>query len=434
MEADSPQSVDRLLDQAWQLLQIHRVEDAVQRLHLILANHPDESRAHSILALALLEQEKIDEAQASAERAVRLEPMDPLHHVIFGEVRLHQNRATDARAAGSEALRLDPTFRDAYALLARAALAKENWPEALKQAEAGLAHHAEDPALTSLRIHALTQLGRRDEASAGAASALAANPESASGHANAGWAKLHANDPKSAIVHFKEALRLNPGHEYARAGLVEALKARNPVYRLILGFFLWMQRLSPRTRIGVIIGGYIAYRLLGGVAANQPALKPLLVPLIALYMIFVVLTWVSVPLFNLLLRLSPSGRHALTAKQTVGTNLFGAGLVTAVVIPVTGIALMLFTNLQTLGEAMLLPGAAVIALLLPLSAAVSALGSPRQKMFLSVIAGLYALLALTVILTALQTPVAAPLRQLFFYALIASLWGAAIFGSQPTAR
>ena len=44
----------------------------------------------------------------------------------------------------------------------------------------------------------------------------------------------------------RETLRLEPGNEWARQGLVTALKARNPIYGLFLQYALFMGRLSPR--------------------------------------------------------------------------------------------------------------------------------------------------------------------------------------------
>ena len=65
---------------------------------------------------------------------------------------------------------------------------------------------------------ALVRLGRRDEAGATLEAALARDPENAVTHANQGWARLHAGDFRGALEHFREALRLNPSLEWARAG------------------------------------------------------------------------------------------------------------------------------------------------------------------------------------------------------------------------
>ena len=55
--------------------------------------------------------------------------------------------------------------------------------------------------------------------------ALGRNPENAHTNANQGWSLLHGGQPGKALEHFREALRLDPDLEFARAGMVEALKA-----------------------------------------------------------------------------------------------------------------------------------------------------------------------------------------------------------------
>ena len=47
---------------------------------------------------------------------------------------------------------------------------------------------------------------------------------------------------------------------------VEALKARYFLYRWLLQFFLWMSRLSPGVRGGLIVGAYVLVRVLRDVA------------------------------------------------------------------------------------------------------------------------------------------------------------------------
>src|SRR6185295_5916341 len=98
-----------------------------------------------------------------------------------------------------------------------------------------------------------------------------------------GWALLHAGDAKRALEHFREALRLDPELEFARAGVVEALKARNPIYRVMLLYFLWMARLSGRTRWGIILGGYFGFRMLRTWADEHPDYAAYVQPLIIAY-------------------------------------------------------------------------------------------------------------------------------------------------------
>ena len=128
------------------------------------------------------------------------------------------------------------------------------------------------------------------------------------------------------MYHFREALRLEPNNEWARAGIVESLKASHFIYRIFLGYIFWMSRLSGRVQWMLILGAYVLIQVVARIADSSPTLEPWLTPVVWLYVGFVVLTWLSVPLFNLLLRLNRFGRLALSPEQTWGANLLGGGL------------------------------------------------------------------------------------------------------------
>src|SRR6185436_9021657 len=111
-------------------------------------------------------------------------------------------------------------------------------------------------------------------------------PENAFTHANQGWTYLNKGEPKKALEHFRESLRLDPANEWARHGIVEALKARNIIYAVMLKYFLWMARLSRGARWGIILGGYFGIQLLASMARSNPAIAPWILPLRILYITF----------------------------------------------------------------------------------------------------------------------------------------------------
>jgi hypothetical protein len=176
---------------------------------------------------------------------------------------------------------------------------------------------------------ALTKLGRTGEAGLTLEEALAQDPEDALTHANMGWNALYERDRTRALEHFREALRLDPELDHARAGMVEALKARNPLYGLMLRYFLWMSTLSGKVQWAIIIGGYLGYRFLGKLATDRPDLAPYIRPVLVVYVVFALLTWIAAPLFNLLLRFNRYGRYALSRDQRRGSTLVGVLLVPA---------------------------------------------------------------------------------------------------------
>jgi hypothetical protein len=150
-------------------------------------------------------------------------------------------------------------------------------------------------------------------------------------HANQGWTLLHRGEIHKALEHFREALRLDPENEWARQGIIEALKARNIIYAVMLKYFLWMSRFSPRAQWAILLGGYFGNRLLGGLAAANPRLAPWILPIRILYVGFALLTWMAYPFFNLLLRADKFGRMVLSREETVASNWFGWCLFAAVI-------------------------------------------------------------------------------------------------------
>lgn len=66
----------------------------------------------------------------------------------------------------------------------------------------------------------------------------------------------HQGDAKQVLTHCQEARRRDPTLAGARAGLVEALKARNPIYRMVLDWFLRLERFErfkSQRRLQIVI-------------------------------------------------------------------------------------------------------------------------------------------------------------------------------------
>jgi tetratricopeptide (TPR) repeat protein len=305
------------------LYQQSRYEQAETELRQALGADPHDAHAHALLALCLGEREKFDEATVEARQAIHLSPDFSFAHYAHARVLYERNHYPEAQAAIEEAIRLDSTDADYFSMLAGIHFDQKRWQAALDAAEQGLQFDPEHIGCTNLRAMAMVKLGRRAEAGATIDAALARNPDDPITHANQGWTYLEKGEPKKALEHFREALRLDPMNDWARHGIVEALKARNFIYAWMLKYFLFMSRLSTRAQWGIVLGGYFGNRLLGSVANSNPALEPWVFPVQILYIVFAVLTWTAYPFFNLMLRLNRFGRFALTERQTVESNWFG---------------------------------------------------------------------------------------------------------------
>lgn len=316
-------------DRALLLYQQSRYGLAEQELLQSLADDPHNPFAHALLALCLCQQKDYSAAMREAKEAIHLGPDASFTHYALAYVLYQRDRHQEAESAIEEALSLDPGEADYYSLLASIRFDQRRWPAALEAAEQGLAQDAEHGGCTNLRAMSLVKLGRRAEAGAALGDALSRDPEDALTHANQGWTLLEQRQPDKALEHFREALRLEPNLDWARQGIVESLKARNWLYRQMLRYFLWMGRLSSRARWGVVMGLLIAQQMLP--SALPGPLAPVGNILFWCMLAFVFLTWTADPLFNLLLRLNPLGRLALSREQIWASNCVGFCLLLALV-------------------------------------------------------------------------------------------------------
>jgi len=276
-----------------------------------------------MLAISLLELNQPKDATAEAQQAVGLAPDLAYAHYALAFVLFKRNWLDEAKAAAAEAVRLESFNPNHFSLLAAIELELRNWPTALEHADHALQIDPENPWATNLRAMALVKLGRRDEAARTMGDALARDPENATSHANQGWTLLHRGDHRQARIHFREALRLDPTLDWAKAGMVESLKSGFWPYKALLLFWLWMARLSGRAQWGVIIGGWIGSRIIRTIAQNNPAAGKFLWPIFYCYVAFALATWLAYPLLNLLLRLHPDGKYALSREQLWQANLVG---------------------------------------------------------------------------------------------------------------
>lgn len=308
-------------------LERSRPDLAEPELKRALAQDPNDAEALTLLGHALLDLKRPKEAREFGEQALGAAPEDADPHLLLARVGLALERAKQAEVHARDALALEPGDPRAHQLLGWSLAAQRKWRDALAAAAAGLELDPEDEGCNNLRARALIQLGEAREADFALETVLRRNPDDPKTHDSLGWAALHRGDHQTALRHYREALRLDPTSDSARAGLVEALKARNLVYRTCLRFFLWLTRLPSEKVFLVMIGSVFARGFLRRFATSNPDLAPLLWSLYWGILGFILLTWVAGPFFNLLLRFDRDGRHALDRTQVRQANWFAGWLV-----------------------------------------------------------------------------------------------------------
>ncbi len=296
---------------------------AVEEARLALGEDPDNLEAGIVLALALIDLEKFDEAETAAGRAIGLAPDFAVTHYVMARVLHGRNRIREATSAIREAISLDPHAADFHGFLAALLYEQYQWRDALAASGKGLENEAEHVACGNIRAMALVKLGRMEEAGRTMDATLARSPEDSFSQATRGWTRIEEHNPQEALEHFREAIRLDPTSESARAGIVEALKARNPVYGLFLRYLLFMAKLPPGLQMALVFGALFGIQILGGLRRSHPEWSGWIFGVEIAYLGLVLLSWTAIPFFNLLLRFNPMGRHALTEEQTLEANWIG---------------------------------------------------------------------------------------------------------------
>lgn len=314
------------IEEAFELIQDGRLQDALVVLDGEIHEQPNDARLHALRALVLLDLERRDEAAEEARLATDLEPDGAFVAFVTGEVALAQGDVAGAIAAATRARALDPGDADFVLLEARARLRAGQWDEVERLTGAVL---ADEPSHEGAALLATIARDARHDGPMSAADwqqlaeRFPLNPFARSARA---WTLLHAGRARDARAEFEQALALDPSSEWAREGLVLALKARAPGYQLLLRWFMWLARLSPRTRTLLAIGGVLGYNALRRVSEQSPGLKPFLIPVLVAYVALVLASWLADPLLNLALLATADGRRLLGKDDRESALLVGGCL------------------------------------------------------------------------------------------------------------
>jgi len=409
------------------LLAQRRYELAERELRSLLADEPNDGTALSLLALCVLnDNDRMIEASDTAQRAVGVAPDEPLAHYASAACFLRRNRFEEAETAIQMSLTLDPHDADAFAVLARTLLGRQRYEDALATAEQGLAIDPEHGDCSSLRAITLERLGRDSEAVAAASDRLKIDPQDPMAHASHGYTLLQSGDYQKAQVAFREALRLDPENDMARMGLITALNNRSFLFRMVHKFYVALSRLNAKAAFFLIFGAWILVQLLSRVADQYPVLQPIVFPVIGLYAMFVVLTWIASPLFDTFLRFHPFGQHLLNRAQTWASNLIAPCLLLSIFSLFIG---FWFSDIW-LG---VLAGAYWLGMAIPISGAFG-MEDPKRRLLLGLIAVGIALVPVVGTILSVTSDTMAPVIlsfRYFAFALLAFQVGTNLLATRP---
>jgi tetratricopeptide (TPR) repeat protein len=309
------------------LIQQKKFAEAENVLRDLLIGDADNVHFLTLLCEVYLQQDKLEAAHSIIDNAIGLSPDYDYLYYMKSRIAIQQEKLSDAERYVQQAIAIDPYDADYFALLAHIQLARKQFETALQTANQALEINPENLLALNTRSTALNKLDRSEESFETIEGALREDPNNAYTHANYGWTLLEKGNHKKALEHFKEALKNEPDSEYAQAGMLEAIKATNPVYRAFLKYSFWMNNLNAKYQWAVIIGFYVGFRALRALAKSNEALEPYLTPLIIGLAILAFSSWIITPVSNLFLRFNKYGKVLLSKKEKISSNFVAVSFV-----------------------------------------------------------------------------------------------------------
>lgn len=338
------------IQKAISLVQVHRYEDAVAELHLVLAQDPEDDFAHYQLATTYLSMPDSDKKALEAiDGALGIQPDDADYLATKAIILNALNRHKEALVVVTNAIASDPGPYQWYAR-ATVLMGLRRWSDALAACVKALELEPDYDSALDLKNLILRVQGNLDSAEELTMEQLSRNAESPLALANAGWTQLQRGERDKAEELFRDALRLEPDNEYARSGLVEAFKSRSRFYRLYLSWVFLLQRMEGKSQWILILGLYFGFKIGRELLS---LVHPLLgVAVLVLYLGLCFGTFLAPGIGHGLLLKDRFARHALTRREKIDGvlvgGLFFGGIFLAAVGLVVEIPLLAYLGLGML--------------------------------------------------------------------------------------
>ncbi len=353
------------------LLSQGRFQKAEEILDRLLATGYEDNELYRMMAVAKMGLKKDGQAEELCRMIISRTPNEAFAFYLMATLRSRERNFSDALKNLDEAIKLDPTNTNFHAFRANILLQTKDYADALAASNISIELDAENIDGLNARASALMGLNRKDEAFETIEKSLATDPNNADTHANMGWGLLHKGLSDQALIHFKAALKEEPLNGFAKAGMLEAMKAKFPVYRYFLIIMLSLGKLKGGNQWAVIIGAYVIYRVLFSLASQFEGLQPILIPIIVLMVLFFISSWIFSPLMNLYLLTNPYGRLTLSEHQKSSATYVGFALLLSIL---SFISYLLFNN-----EGLLSLSFFAFAMMIPLGSMYSPISDAGKK-------------------------------------------------------
>ncbi len=313
--------VEQLIHRAEALLTHRRYSEAEELLATALEQSPNNVLVLHLYSRSLTERNEHEKALTLIDQAIHLSPDYSYLHFAKASILINLEDYDKAEEFIATAINLDPSIAQYYAYWATIKVNRKDYKGGLNLADQALMLEPENILALNTRSTALLKLNQKEDAAKTIEGALKEDPDNPYTHANYGWGLLERGEPKKALKHFQEALTLDPDFQYAQVGMGEALKARYWLYKAFLKYSFWISNFTAKYQWFVIIGFYFAIQGLDAAAKSNEILATFLTPLVILLSLVAFSTWVIRPISNLFLRFNSFGKHLLSAKEKLSSNI-----------------------------------------------------------------------------------------------------------------
>lgn len=319
-------TVEVLIERAQSLIHLKKYEQAIAELHKILVTEPENVNAIVLLTGVYVQ---LNDEQKTDEYTQKLLAAAPDSGIAYYYRAIYFSRIekdSEAETMIRQAIEIEPWDADYFGFLSALYIDRKKWETALEYANEGLNADPENTTCLNYRTVCLTKLNRLDELHSNIQETLSQNPEDTFSHANIGWSKLETGNIKEAQNHFWEALKINPDNAFAKEGMKEVVRSKNPLYRFFMNYQFWLAKQQNNVQWLFILGIYFGTKFIGGLAKQFPILWIAYGVLV----FFAYLTWFIESFANIFLRFDGFGKYALDDDEKKSANIVAVCLLTAI--------------------------------------------------------------------------------------------------------
>lgn len=311
----------------WQLYQSGDYDATITACQKSLGQDPENPTTHQIMAYCFAQKRDRKLAIAAAEKAVALDPDDEEVLMTLAHIAADFGLYKQAMETCNLVLSRDPNYASAHAMCAVILANTGKRKEALVANARALHLEPEDAAMHNLRAE-LLRLGKDTEGALAASNeALRLRPEHADYHATRSRILRSGSKSGDSIRAMKESMRLDPTDQDNRDELLEAYRARFPLYRWLYSFHEWTAGLEGAWRYVPFFAFFVLAQVGRRLFPPDSPWRWVFAPFAVLWVLFLFTIYFVPVILDALMALDKQVRHILTRERRRGVLSISSCLV-----------------------------------------------------------------------------------------------------------